>query len=169
MNATSKNKFSTLFLDRDGVINHRVKGYISSDKDFNFIDGVVHSFSKTNILFEKIIIITNQQGIGKGLMTVSDLNMIHDQMIDTINKNGGRIDRIYYCPHLISENCECRKPKIGMFNQSKLEFPEIDFKESFFIGDSDSDMEAARLAGSKFIKVSSDYSLSDWVDSIKVD
>jgi len=56
-----------------------------------------------------------------------------------------------------------------MFNQSKLEFPEIDFKESFFIGDSDSDMEAARLAGIKFIKVSSDYSLSDWVDSIKVD
>ena len=70
-----------------------------------------------SLLFNRIIIITNQQGIGKGLMSISDLNEIHEYMLNIINDNNGKIDKIYFCPHLASENCLCRKPSPGMIQK----------------------------------------------------
>lgn len=162
-------RFSTVFLDRDGVINYKVNGYVTSYNDFDFIDGAIESICKLDNIFDNIIIVTNQQGIGKKLMTVIELNQIHHKMMIEINCYGGRIDKIYYCPHIISDNCNCRKPKTGMIKKAKQDFPNIDFNRSFLVGDSTTDMQAARFAGIEFIKISEKYSLLDWTDSILID
>ena len=113
-------KYTTLFLDRDGVINEKIDGYVKTYSEFKFIDGVLESLKHLSEYFEKIIIVTNQQGIGKKLMTIDDLERLHKSMINEINLFGGRIDKIYYCPCLESENCgECRKPKSGMLIDAK--------------------------------------------------
>lgn len=155
-------KYTTLFLDRDGVINEKIDGYVKTYSEFKFIDGVLESLKYLSEHFEKIIIVTNQQGIGKKLMTSDDLDRLHNSMVNEINLHGGRIDKIYHCPCLESENCECRKPNTGMLLDAKKDFPSIKFKNSILLGDSDTDIAAAENVGVKAVKVSLEYSLSDW-------
>ena len=155
-------KYNTLFLDRDGVINEKIVGYVKTYSEFKFIDGVLESLKSLSEHFEKIIIVTNQQGIGKKLMTSYDLDRVHNSMVNEINLSGGRIDKIYHCPCLESENCDCRKPNSGMLLEAKKDFPSIKFKNSILLGDSDTDITAAENVGVKAVKVSQDYSLSDW-------
>lgn len=139
------NRKWTLFLDRDGVVNVRlVDDYVKNIDEFVFIDGVLEALKIFNSMFGRIIIISNQRGIAKGLMTEADLAMIHDYMNSVINENGARIDRIYYCPHDSSDNCECRKPRPGMLQKAKSEFPEINFDKSILVGDSESDIKAGK-------------------------
>ena len=155
-------KYTTLFLDRDGVINEKIDGYVKTYLEFKFIDGVLESLKYLSEYFEKIIIVTNQQGIGKKLMTSDDLDSnYHNYMVNEINISGGRIDKIYHCPCLESENCECRKPNSGMLLEAKNDFPSIKFKNSILLGDSDTDIIAENI-GVKAVKVSLEYSLSDW-------
>ena len=118
------------------------------------------------MLFNYIIIITNQQGIGKGIMNEEDLLLLHTEMINNIESLGGYIDNIYFCPHLESSNCDCRKPNPGMFIQAKKDYPDIIFSESYMIGDSDSDILAAQSFGIKAIKVNDNYLLNDWSQMI---
>lgn len=155
-------KYTTLFLDRDGVINEKIDGYVKTYSEFKFIDGVLESLKYLSEHFEKIIIVTNQQGIGKKIMTSDDLDRLHNSMVNEINLHGGRIDKIYHCPCLESENCECRKPNTGMLLDAKKDFPSIKFKNSILLGDSDTDIAAAENVGVKAVKVSMEYSLSDW-------
>ena len=169
MRMKKKKKFSALFLDRDGVLNYKREGYIKSFSDFVFIDQVKESISQLNYLFHRIIIVTNQQGIGKKLMTIQDLHLLHSLMNAEIENAGGKIDKIYFCPHLASDNCECRKPKPGMLLQSKEDFRDIDFQKSILAGDSDSDILAAKSLNIKSIKISSEYTLSDWTKKILID
>jgi histidinol-phosphate phosphatase family protein len=96
-----------------------------------------------------VIIVTNQSGVNKGLIKLDDLNEIHRKMCKEIWEQGGQIDWVYFCPHTKEENCECKKPKSGMFLQAKKNFPEIDFDKSFMIGDWWSDMDAASALGIK--------------------
>ncbi len=95
-------------------------------------------------------------------MTEDQLFTLHDKMISEINKIGGEIEKIYYCLHLESENCYCRKPKSGMLLKAKEDFPEIDFMKSILIGDSDTDIIAAENVNIKSIKVSPIYTLTHW-------
>ena len=155
-------KYNTLFLDRDGVINHKTDGYIQFFSEFRFIEDVPESIAKLSDYFERIIIVTNQQGIGKKIMTENQLFSLHDKMISEINTLGGKIEKIYYCLHLESSNCNCRKPKSGMLLKAKEDFPEIDFKKSILIGDSDTDIIAAENVNIKSIQVSPTYTLSHW-------
>ena len=156
--------FDTLFLDRDGVINVKLEGrYVQNFSEFEFISGSLSAISKLSQLFCRIIIITNQQGIGKGIMTQSDLNTLHFKMQHKIEYYGGRIDKIYYCPHLESENCLCRKPRPGMIKNAIIDFPEIKIDHSYLVGDSDSDIEAGRIMQLKTIKVNNNYTLEKWV------
>ncbi|MEO6169104.1 MAG: HAD family hydrolase [Chitinophagales bacterium] len=142
----------TLFLDRDGVINKKIDdGYVRSMEQFEWLPRVIESIKKLCSVFGRIIIITNQQGIGKGLMTKEAVELIHDTIINSIKDAGGKIDGIYYAPHLKSENSEFRKPNIGMASQSKRDFPEIDFSKSIMVGDSMSDMEFGKNAGMKTV------------------
>ena len=156
--------FDTLFLDRDGVINVKLEGkYVQNFSEFEFISGSLSAISKLSQLFFRIIIITNQQGIGKGIMTQFDLNTLHFKMQQKIEYYGGRIDKIYYCPHLESDNCLCRKPKPGMIKNAIIDFPEIKIDHSYLVGDSDSDIEAGRVMQLKTIKVDNNYTLEKWV------
>lgn len=130
-----------LFLDRDGVINVRkMGGYITNYSEFHFIDGVKQALEIFATRFERVFIVTNQQGIGKGLFTQEDFDTLTNSMIKEIVNNGGRIDRVYMCPNLKSDNSPMRKPQVGMGLKAKEDFPEVDFAKSVMVGDSNSDM-----------------------------
>jgi len=138
----------SLFLDRDGVINRRIPGdYIRKWKDFEFLPGVRESIAVFNKHFGKIFIVTNQQGIGKGLMSERELEDIHNQMTEEIQFEGGRIQKIYHSPFREEEKSVFRKPNPGMARKAKIDFPEIDFQKSLMIGDSISDMQFGKNSG----------------------
>lgn len=138
----------TLFLDRDGVISHRIHdGYVHRWEDFSFLDGVLEAMPVFGRLFGRIIIVSNQQGVGKGMMTLDELNKIDERMKIEIRNSGGRIDASYYSPHLASENHPDRKPGTGMGMKARADFPEIDFSKSVMVGDSPSDMEFGKKLG----------------------
>jgi D-glycero-D-manno-heptose 1,7-bisphosphate phosphatase len=134
-----------LFLDRDGVINKKVEqhDYVKNVSEFVFCDGALDAMKILAGIFEYIFIVTNQQGVSKGLLTDKELEKIHRHMMDEIIHAGGRVDKIYICPHL-EGTCECRKPKTGMAEQAFRDFPQIKNLEMVMVGDSDSDMQFAR-------------------------
>ncbi|MCB0638642.1 MAG: HAD-IIIA family hydrolase [Lewinella sp.] len=137
----------TLFLDRDGVINRRLPGdYVREPAQFDFLPGVLAVWPRLNALFQRIIIITNQQGIGKGLMTETDLRWVHAYLRAEVAAAGGRLDGIYTCPHLRAAACACRKPKDGLVRQAMADFPDIQLAGAVLAGDSLSDLRlGARL------------------------
>lgn len=153
----------TLFLDRDGVINEKLENdYVKNWSEFSFIKGTFEALSTLSSLFGTIIVVTNQRGVGKGIMTLDDLNLIHFRMLECITKNFGKVDGIYFCSDVL-DTSECRKPNIGMANQAKIDFPWIDFSKSVMIGDSRSDIEFGQRLGMKTVYISNEpnSSLSD--------
>ena len=137
-----------LFLDRDGVINKRLVGdYVATVEEFEFLPGVLQSLKELSSFFSRIFIVTNQQGIAKVLMNESDLSVIHSNMLKQIAENGGKVDAVFYCPHMRTEACNCRKPKIGMYEQALCSFPDIKNKVLYMVGDTSSDMQFAKNIG----------------------
>ncbi len=137
----------TLFLDRDGVINHeRKETYVLNWNEFRFYDGVPDALKILSGLFGTIVMVTNQKGVGRGLMTADDLTTIHANMLTTIVENGGRLDKVYFCDSM-DNNCYDRKPNPGMAYQAKKDFDHIDFNKSIMVGNKLSDMEFGRNAG----------------------
>ncbi|MEA2017015.1 MAG: D-glycero-beta-D-manno-heptose 1,7-bisphosphate 7-phosphatase [Campylobacterota bacterium] len=130
-----------VFLDRDGVINIE-KNYLYKIEDFEFIDGVFESLKYLQNLDYKLIIITNQSGIGRGYYTLEQYNKLTTWMIEQFNSNDIVISSVFCCPHEPNSNCDCRKPKTGMIEQSQKIF-DIDFANSWLIGDKDSDIQTA--------------------------
>jgi D-glycero-alpha-D-manno-heptose 1-phosphate guanylyltransferase len=143
----SVDKSWTLFLDRDGVINvERLGEYVLNWKEFIFSEGVLSIFRKLSETFGRVIIVTNQRGITKGLMTEQDLLEIHREMIREVESAGGRVDRIYYC--MDRENTSFnRKPNPGMAYEALIDFPDIDPAKSIMVGNKPSDMRFGRSAG----------------------
>jgi len=136
------NKNWSLFFDRDGVINQRIPGeYIEYPNQFKFTENCLEAMLVFKNTFNRIVVVTNQQGIGKGIMTEVQLAEIHTFMKNKVADFGGRIDGVYHCPGLAKDNPDCRKPNSGMAFQAKNDFPEIDFSMSVMVGDSLSDME----------------------------
>lgn len=134
-----------VFLDRDGTINKRlIDDYVKNPQEMELLEGAAEAISLFNQLGYLTIIITNQQGIGKKLMTIEDLEKVHRYMLSLLAEKNAHIDKIYFCPHLKEENCSCRKPKTGLLEQALLDFPSLDIQKSFFIGDSESDILAAK-------------------------
>lgn len=130
-----------LFLDRDGVINLRlIDDYVKRKEEFEFLEGSLEAFKIFAKYFDKIVVVTNQQGIGKGLMSENDLEEIHSYMKNEVELAGGRIDEVFHCPKLAKENSIDRKPAVGMGLKARKLFREIRFKDSIMIGDSLSDM-----------------------------
>ena len=137
----------TLFLDRDGVINiEKKEDYIRKWVEFEFYKESLEALPILANKFKSIVIVTNQKGIGKGLMTHEDLAFIHQNMVDKISEVGGRIDHIFYCPDL-DNNAPNRKPQPGMAFQAKQQFPHIKLEESIMVGNRTSDMNFGRNAG----------------------
>lgn len=132
----------TLFLDRDGVINDRIVGsYVRNWSEFEFLDGVLEAMPILARKFDCIVVVTNQQGIAKGIMTEEALHKVHARMLEEIEKNGGRVDKVYFCATHERENSPCRKPNTGMGQQAKLDFPSINFDQAIMVGDSITDIE----------------------------
>lgn len=147
----------TLFLDRDGVINERlVRDYVKSPEEFIFIEGIPEAISKLSKIFGLIIVVTNQQGIGKELMTAEDLRIVHDIMVKGIQDAGGRVNKIYHAPCLERDASAMRKPNTGMAMQARKDFSEIDFSKSVMVGDGLHDMEFGRRLGMLRIFISPD-------------
>ena len=145
----------TLFLDRDGVINKKLEGrYVTRPEEFSLLPGAGEALAYFSRLFSRIIIVTNQQGIGKELMTHEDLNLIHASMVEQLGYFGAHIDEIYYCPDLEHEDSFNRKPNPGMGFQAKKDFPEIDFKKSIMVGDADSDIQFGKSLKMVTVKIS---------------
>ncbi len=159
------NKNWTLFLDRDGVINKKIDNdYVKQWIEFEFIEGVLDALKFLNTVFGNIIVVTNQQGIGKKLYRKEDLELIHKNMLYEIAYHGGKIDKVYFSPYLKSENHPFRKPGIGMALKAKEDISTINFKESIMVGDSMSDMEFGRNAGMKTIYISEEITENDKID-----
>jgi D-glycero-D-manno-heptose 1,7-bisphosphate phosphatase len=121
-----------IFLDRDGTINVD-KNYLYKIEDWEFIDGAIEGLQILQELEFKLIVITNQSGIARGYYTEKDAQIIFDFMMDELKKSGVMIDHVYYCPHMDGE-CDCRKPKLGLFYKSQKDF-DINFSKSYAIGD----------------------------------
>lgn len=136
-----------LFLDRDGVLNERIiDGYVLSKDQFVILPGVLEAMKIFAQHFDKIFIVSNQQGIGKGLMTEQALEEIHESFRQEVVQNGGRIDHFYFCPKLKSEHSFYRKPSIGMALQARRDFRDINLKQSIMVGDTQTDMLFGRRA-----------------------
>lgn len=145
----------TLFLDRDGVINHKIESdYVKSPSEFRLLPKALDALSNLRPLFGRIVVVTNQQGIGKELMTHEDLNRVHTHFIEVLNAVSVTIDQIYYCPHLAVLDPPCRKPNPGMAFQAKEDFPEINFRKSIMVGDSDSDIGFGVILNMTTVKIS---------------
>lgn len=152
----------TLFLDRDGVINKEVQGtYVCKPVDFEFLPGVTDALGRAAELFQTIVVVTNQQGVGKGLLTHEDLKAIHDKMLAGLVSKNGRIDKIYYCPDLVEFKPKCRKPDIGMALSAQKDFPNIDFSRSIMVGNYITDMEFGRNAGMTSVLVEEKERISE--------
>ena len=142
----------TLFLDRDGVINRRpINDYVKSWDEFEFLPGVLESLKIFNQLFRRVIIVTNQQGIGKKVMNEEELTAVHEKMLKTIEESGGRVDQIFHCPDLVSKPNNCRKPGLVMAQKAKRSFPEINFTKSIMAGDTKTDLEFGKNAGMRTV------------------
>jgi histidinol-phosphate phosphatase family protein len=136
-----------VFLDRDGVINRLLPGeYVRDWGAFSFLPGVAGAITRLRAAGYRVAVITNQQGVGKGLMSAEELEQIHRRMEQELGREGARLDGIYACPHLADAGCDCRKPLPGLIQKAARELA-IDLGRSYFVGDAATDMEAAMRAG----------------------
>lgn len=165
-----KTKKVAIFIDRDGTINKEVN-YVNDQKQFELIKGAAKAISKINKSGKLSIVITNQPGIARGDLDINNLKVIHNKMETLLGREGAYVDRIYYCPHHTDSGfagevkelkikCNCRKPNIGLFEQAKKDL-NIDFKNSWVIGDSTRDILAAKKAGMKSVLVQTGYAGKD--------
>ena len=144
----------TLFLDRDGVINERIMGgYVTSPAEFEFLPGVLDAIALFSRQFHRIFVVTNQQGIGKGIMTERNLLEIHAYMMDEIYIAGGKIDKCFFAPNVKGDPEDLRKPNPAMAEMAKFEFPEIEFERSIMIGDTDTDIAFGKNLGMKTVRI----------------
>ncbi len=151
-----KNKlFKTLFLDRDGVINRRLPGsYVGNWEQFEILPGVLDAIPLLNSKFDRIVLVTNQAGIAKGLIKTENVEFIHARFRKLVQENGGLIHSAFFCPHHPDELCPCRKPQPGMAYQAKAEFPDIQFENAVMVGDSASDLVFGLRLGMQIIEIS---------------
>ena len=164
-----------VFLDRDGTIARDVP-YCSSPEQFELLPGAGESIRLFNIAGYKVILITNQSGVGRGYFTEEMLGLIHEKMKVKLADYGAHIDAIYYCPHHPDENCECRKPKPKLIIHAAEDF-HIDLGRSYLIGDSAKDIEAGKAAGCKTILIGKmdiantpkpDYAAANLIEAAKI-
>jgi len=131
-----------IILDRDGVINHDSDQYIKSPDEWKAIPGSLEAIARLTQWGYRVVVATNQSGVGQGLFEMDTLNAIHDKMIKAAAKLGGRIDAIFFCPHIDADNCQCRKPKPGLLNEIAARY-NADLTGVPVVGDSLRDLQAA--------------------------
>ena len=152
------------FLDRDGVINEAPggSGYVETWDQFRFLDGALNALRTLKDKGYRLVVVTNQQGVGKGLVDIRALKVTHRNLCARSAEHGAAIDGVFFCPHLASDGCSCRKPQPGLIHQAIRQLGlDVDFGRSWLIGDSPRDMEAGTAAGlnTLFIGAPVDWSL----------
>ena len=152
----------SVILDRDGVLNRKPAQaqYVRNWSEWEWCPGSLEALRLLSLAGYRTIIASNQPGIGRGLMSEADLEVIHGRMQHEIARVGGRVDAIYYCPHDWAEGCDCRKPKPGLLHQAQRYF-HLDLTQTPFIGDDERDEAAAVAAGCPFYRISDTRSLLD--------
>ncbi|RQO32478.1 phosphatase [Taibaiella sp. KBW10] len=158
-----------LFLDRDGVINVEKDGsYIFKPSEVSFYEGALEAICHARQYFDLTLVVTNQRGIGKGLMTEPDLHEIHQYINSELEKHGGRIDGFYFAPALASDDA-FRKPNTGMALQAQKDYPAIDFSASVMVGNNFSDMKFGKAMGMKtvFLHTTQEQQAlpNEWIDA----
>jgi histidinol-phosphate phosphatase family protein len=143
---------TTIFLDRDGVINENRADYVKSWQEFHFLAGSREAIGQLTRAGHRIVVCTNQAAIARGLLAIETVEDIHRRMIAEIAIAGGKIEKVYYCPHGKDEDCACRKPKPGMLLRARDELG-IDLHDAIFVGDSITDVHAGQAAGVRTILV----------------
>jgi D-glycero-D-manno-heptose 1,7-bisphosphate phosphatase len=143
---------AAVFLDRDGVINEDSPEFIKSWEEFKFLPNALSALALLAQSGFKVVIVSNQSGVGRGFFTQDTLDEIHRRMTQAITQAGGRIDGVYFCPHAPDANCDCRKPSPGLFFRAARELG-IDLNTAWSIGDSRRDVLAANAAGMRSILV----------------
>jgi D-glycero-D-manno-heptose 1,7-bisphosphate phosphatase len=141
-----------LILDRDGVINKESTEFIKSPAEWIPIPGSLQAIARANQLGYRVVVISNQSGLARGLFDVGQLNKIHATMLSEVARFGGRIEAIFFCPHGPDDNCECRKPRPGLLLDLAQRL-DIDWKTTIVIGDRETDMLAANAVGANKILV----------------
>mgnify|MGYP001090538429 CR=1 FL=1 len=160
-----KMKRKAIFLDRDGVINEERKDYVKNVKEFKIKSDVGKTIKILKDHGFLVIIITNQSAINRKILSVQKLNEIHDYFNNYLKKYNTFVDGIYFCPHTPNENCECRKPKPGLLLKAKKDFDML-FKDSWMIGDSQTDIEVAKTVGCNSILLASNDNLFQIIKKI---
>ncbi|MCK9283005.1 MAG: D-glycero-beta-D-manno-heptose 1,7-bisphosphate 7-phosphatase [Rhodocyclaceae bacterium] len=141
-----------IILDRDGVINHDSDQYIKSPEEWKPIAGSPEAIARLNQWGYRVVVATNQSGIGRGLFEMDTLNAIHEKMLRAVSHVGGKVDAIFFCPHTNGDDCDCRKPKPGMLEEIATRY-NIDLSEVPVVGDSLRDLQAAVAVGAQPILV----------------
>lgn len=157
----------TVFIDRDGVINRRLVGdWVKKWEEFEMLSGVPEAIGKLKKSGYRCILITNQRGIALKLFSFDDLAELHQKMNDKLNiEGGGSFDDVFICPHDRHENCDCRKPKPGLFFQATEKYDDILLNDTVMFGDKDTDRQASEAAGcGGFYLVDDENSLLDCVN-----
>lgn len=152
-----------VILDRDGVINFESKNYIKSPDEWEAIPGSLEAIARLYRAGIRVVIVTNQSGIGRGLFDIDALNRIHKKMIRQTQERGGKIDAIFFCPHTPEMRCDCRKPKPGLLLDASDRLGEP-LSGIPFVGDSASDITAAKNAGARPILVRTGNGLSTYTE-----
>lgn len=135
-----------IVLDRDGVINRDSEQYIKSPDEWHPVPGSLEAIARLNHAGFRVVVATNQSGVGRGLLDFATLTAIHERMHRTLAQVGGRIDAVFFCPHAADSRCECRKPKPGMLVEIGRRF-DVDMTGVPVIGDSLRDLQAAEAVG----------------------
>lgn len=141
-----------IILDRDGVINFESKDYIKSPEEWLPIPGSLEAIALLTQAGYTIAVATNQSGVGRGFYTEADLTLIHQKMLDSVKVLGGKVDKVFYCPHLPDDHCRCRKPGIGLFEQI-ADYYQLNLRGIIAIGDTLRDIKAAFKVGCQPILV----------------
>jgi D-glycero-D-manno-heptose 1,7-bisphosphate phosphatase len=155
-----------IFLDRDGVINENRDGYVKVLSEFRFLPGALEALALLAKTPFAVVVVTNQSAVGREQMTGATLTVIHDWMLARVRDTGGRIDAVYTCPHRPEDACCCRKPQPHLLHQAAWE-KGIDLRSSVFVGDSVSDLQAARAAGCDFILVLTGKGLEAYAELVR--
>jgi histidinol-phosphate phosphatase family protein len=157
-----------VFLDRDGTINEHVGGYVKGVDDFRIMPDALEALRLLSETEYKVIVVTNQSAVGRGLMSLDALEEIHEGMLSDVQASGGRIDAVYVCAHKPGDGCGCRKPKTGLVDLA-CETYDIDLGGSWFVGDKTVDIKTGENSETGTILVRTGYGGSDGLHDVSPD
>lgn len=157
-----------VLLDRDGVINQDSDAYIKTPDEWQPIPGSIEAIALLNEHDFKVVVITNQSGLARGLYDRETLEHIHAKMLDLCRQNNAKIEAIFYCPHLPDDDCTCRKPKTGLLEQFSNHY-QVDLNDIYFVGDTLKDIQAGQSVNARPLLVKTGKGLRTIADNPKID